>query len=94
MSRVSARMGILWTGLEKVVVYGIGFLQGIVLARLLMPADFGLAAMLGIFTGIGGVLAESGLGTALVVKASGKMIKQVRPILSFSEEAILQGREI
>ena len=33
-------------------------------------------------------------GTALVVKASGKMIKQVRPILSFSEEAILQGREI
>lgn len=62
----------LWTGLEKVVVYGVGFLQGIVLARLLKPEDFGLAAMLGIFTGIGGVLAESGLGTALVVKAFGR----------------------
>lgn len=37
------------------------------LARLLCPEDFGLAAMLGIFLGVGGVLAESGLGTAYVV---------------------------
>ena len=81
---ISERMGILWTGLEKVVVYGIGFLQGIVLARLLMPADFGLAAMLGIFTGIGGVLAESGLGTALVVKASGRGIASDRAALKWN----------
>ena len=67
MARSVTRTGILWTGLEKVLVYGITFVQGVILARLLGPEDFGLAAMLGIFLGVGGILAESGLGTALVV---------------------------
>ena len=59
--------GMLWTGAEKIFVQCIGFVQGVVLARLLSPNDFGLAAMLGIFLGIGTTLAESGLGTAYVV---------------------------
>lgn len=62
-------LGLLWTGAEKILVYGINFVQGIVLARLLGPEDFGLAAMLGLFLCAGSVLAESGLGTALVVKS-------------------------
>lgn len=45
----------------------IGFAQGVILARLLQPGDFGLAAMLGIFLGVGSALAESGLGMAYVV---------------------------
>ena len=57
----------LYTGIEKVLVQGIGFAQGVVLARLLKPEDFGLAAMLGIFLGVGTALAESGLGMAYVV---------------------------
>ncbi len=57
----------LYTGIEKVLVQGIGFAQGVVLARLLRPEDFGLAAMLGIFLGVGAALAESGLGMAYVV---------------------------
>lgn len=57
----------MWTGLEKAAVYGIGLAQSVALARLLRPADFGLAAMLGVFLNIGETLAESGLGTALVV---------------------------
>ena len=57
----------LWTGLEKILVQGIGFAQGVVLARLLKPEDFGLAAMLGIFLGVGTAMAESGLGMAYVV---------------------------
>lgn len=61
--------GFIWTGTEKVLVYGINFAQGIVLARLLGPEDFGHAAMLGLFLCAGSVLAESGLGTALVVKS-------------------------
>ena len=65
-------VGILWTGLEKVVVYGINFVQGVILARLLCPEDFGLTAMLGIFLGLGGTLAESGLGTALVIGVKGR----------------------
>lgn len=62
-----SKRGVLWTGLEKVLVQGIGFAQGVVLARLLKPGDFGLAAMLYIFLGVGSALAESGLGMAYVV---------------------------
>ena len=51
-------VGILWTGIEKALVYGINFVQGVILARLLCPEDFGLTAMLGIFLGLGGTLAE------------------------------------
>ena len=65
-------VGILWTGIEKVAVYGINFVQGVILARLLCPEDFGLTAMLGIFLGLGGLLAESGLGTALVIGVKGR----------------------
>lgn len=67
MKRQTNSKGILWTGIEKVLVYGVTFVQGVILARLLGPEDFGLTAMLGIFLGLGGILAESGLGTALVV---------------------------
>ena len=64
---MSIRRGMLYTGIEKVLVQGIGFAQGVVLARLLKPEDFGLAAMLGIFLGVGSAMAESGLGMAYVV---------------------------
>lgn len=55
------------TLIEKLIVQIVGFAQGVILARLLCPEDFGLAAMLGIFLGTGACLAESGLGTAFVV---------------------------
>lgn len=58
--------GILWTGAEKIFVNAINFVQGVILARLLSPNDFGLTAMLGIFLAVGATLAESGFGTALV----------------------------
>ena len=71
MARSVARTGILWTGLERVLVYGITFVQGVILARLLGPEDFGLAAMLGIFLSVGAMFAESGLGAAYVVYGGG-----------------------
>lgn len=61
------RNGIIWTGAERLIGQALGFVQGIILARLLSPNDFGLAAMLGIFLGVGGILAESGLASAYVV---------------------------
>lgn len=71
-----ARRGVVWTGIEKILVYGISFAQGIVLARLLGPEDFGLTAMLGIFLVLGGLLAESGLGTALVVYGGSRSLER------------------
>lgn len=62
--------GMAWTGGEKILVAVLGFVQSVILARLLTPHDFGLAAMLSIFLGLGAVLAESGLGRALIAFAS------------------------
>lgn len=55
-----------WSALEILARYGTQFVVMIVLARLLTPADFGLIAMLLIFTGIGSLLVDSGFGTALI----------------------------
>ena len=40
--------GMAWTAGGRVAVRGTQFLFGILLARLLTPADFGLVAMLGV----------------------------------------------
>ncbi len=55
-----------WSALEITARYGVQILVTIVLARLLSPSDFGLIAMLLVFTSIGLLLTDSGFGTALV----------------------------
>lgn len=55
-----------WSTLEIVARYGVQFVVTVALARLLAPADFGLIAMLLVFTSAGALLVDSGFGTALV----------------------------
>jgi O-antigen/teichoic acid export membrane protein len=55
-----------WSALEIAARYGVQIVVMIVLARLLTPADFGLIAMLLVFTAIAALLVDSGFGTALV----------------------------
>ena len=55
-----------WSTLEILTRYGMQFLVMVVLARLLSPADFGLIAILLVFTGVGTLLVDSGFGAALV----------------------------
>lgn len=55
-----------WSALEILARYGVQFVVMIVLARLLSPSDFGLIAMLLIFTSIGTLLVDSGFGSALI----------------------------
>ena len=57
-----------WSSLEIAVRYGVQFLVVVVLARLLEPADFGMMAMLMVFTSFAALLAEGGLSSALVQK--------------------------
>ncbi|MBF8964212.1 lipopolysaccharide biosynthesis protein [Pontibacter sp. FD36] len=58
--------GLFWTFSQQFGVQFINFLVSIVLARLLMPADFGLIGMLAIFIGIGSSLIDSGLTSSLI----------------------------
>lgn len=57
-----------WSALEIGTRYGVQFAVMMALARLLTPADFGLMAMLLVFTTFAALLVEGGLGTALVQK--------------------------
>lgn len=57
-----------WTAGGKVISQIISMGFGIALARMLTPDDFGLIAMMMVFTGFAGLLMDVGLGSALVQK--------------------------
>ncbi len=60
------RSAALWSLLDRVARQALQFVIGIILARLLSPADYGLVGMLAIFIAIANVLANGGLGLALI----------------------------
>lgn len=66
--------GIKWSAIEKFSVQGIQFLIGLILARLLTPADFGTIGMLGVFIAISQSFIDSGFSTALIRKLDRKEI--------------------
>lgn len=60
--------GITWTFLKLFSLEGFAFIQGIILARLLVPEDYGLIAMTQVFFAISACFIDSGFGTALIRK--------------------------
>ena len=60
--------GSFWTLFERFGYLGIQFVSNLVLARLLMPSDFGTIGVLIIFTCLSNVLIDSGLSSALIQK--------------------------
>lgn len=57
---------VFWMTWSRVALQGISFASTIMVARLLSPVDYGLMALAGIWTGIIVLLAEFGLGAAIV----------------------------
>ena len=60
--------GVFWSGAGRVAQQVIQFGLSVILARLLSPGDYGLMAMVMVFTGFAGMLADAGFNTALVQK--------------------------
>lgn len=58
--------GLFWTFSQQFSAQFINFLVQVVLARLLLPAEFGLIGMLAIFISIGNSLIDSGLTSSLI----------------------------
>lgn len=58
----------LWVSIDKTGGYFLLFVSNLVLARLLMPEDFGCIAMLHVFLAIGDIIIHGGFGTALIQK--------------------------
>lgn len=62
--------GIVWSSLERFSVQGIQFIIQLVMARILLPSDYGLIGMLTIFLAIAQSFVDSGFTNALVRKPS------------------------
>lgn len=60
--------GMIWRFSEKITAQLVSFLVSIILARLLMPEDYGIVAIVNIFIVIAEIFVTSGLGTSLVQK--------------------------
>lgn len=60
--------GLVWKLTERTAVQGIQFILQIVLARLLLPEDFGLIVVVTIFIQFANIFIQSGLNTALIQK--------------------------
>lgn len=58
--------GLVWTFAQQFGVQFINFGISIVLARLLLPAEFGLIGMIAIFIAIGASLVDSGMASSLI----------------------------
>lgn len=58
--------GLVWTFVQQFSVQLISFGITIILARILLPSEFGLIAMLSLFIAIGNSLLESGLASSLI----------------------------
>jgi len=58
--------GVAWSGIDNIVHFGVSFLVGIILARLLSPDDYGLIGLTAIFTAICTTIVNGGMGTALI----------------------------
>lgn len=58
--------GLFWTFSQQFGIQFINFVVSIVLARLLMPSDFGLIGMLAVFIGIGSTLIDGGLTSSII----------------------------
>ena len=58
--------GLFWGGMNNGVQQLLGLIFGIILGRLLNPSDYGLIAMITIFSLIATALQNSGFSTALV----------------------------
>lgn len=58
------------TGLAQALKFGLNLVSAVLLARLLMPEDFGLVAMVATVTGFLRVFKDAGLSTATIQKAN------------------------
>ncbi|MEG1607322.1 MAG: lipopolysaccharide biosynthesis protein [Mucinivorans sp.] len=59
---------VFWSSIERFSVQGIQYVLSILIARQLLPSDYGMIAMIGIFMTIAQTFVDSGFGNALIQK--------------------------
>jgi O-antigen/teichoic acid export membrane protein len=66
--KVKTINGIGWSFADNMVSTGITFLVGLILARILSPAEFGILGMIAVFIAISNTIVDSGFSSALIRK--------------------------
>lgn len=61
-------LGIMWKLMERIGVQGIQFIISIILARLLLPEEYGIIALITIFLNIANIFIQSGFSSAIIQK--------------------------
>lgn len=59
---------LIWKFLERIGTQGVQFIVSIILARLLLPSDYGVVSMILVFTAIANVFIQTGFSTSLIQK--------------------------
>jgi teichuronic acid exporter len=72
--KYKAVIGVSWSLIDTFTNFGISFLFGIVLARILSPEEFGLVGMITIFISLSSTLVDGGFSSALIRKVNVKNI--------------------
>jgi len=80
-----------WSAMEIASRYGVQFVVTIILARLLSPDDFGLIAMLLVFTSLGTTLANAGFATALIQRQRPSLDDETTVFLFTTITGLLAG---
>ena len=60
--------GVIWKFGERIIAQGVSFIVSLILARILMPEDYGAVAVVTVFIEIANVFLSSGLNVALIQK--------------------------
>lgn len=68
VSKKSVISSLIWKLLERGGTQGIQFIVTLILARILLPEEFGLIVLVTIFISVAGVFVQSGFNTALIQK--------------------------
>lgn len=69
-------VGLFWSFCERIGQQCIQFVITIILARLILPEEFGLIAMIMVFTSIAAAIVDSGYGAALIQKQDSTYVDQ------------------
>ncbi len=66
--RYKTKKGLYWKFFDMFANYGMQFIVGIFMARMLSPEDYGITALPAVFFAIAGIFIGGGFGTALIRK--------------------------
>ena len=72
--RGTTTQGLFWRSIEGIGIQGVNFVIQLVLARILMPEDFGIIAILNIFINLANTFVQNGFSSALLRKKDAKEV--------------------